>query len=116
MKAAARALYHNDPAKKRAAVGVGFRMDPDKKKATARAVYRVDPSKKKAAAKALYHIKRGLHLVSVILKTTALGSGHLLLSQRGYMSFKKARYILAQPKPGVKDMYLKDIQLNYWQL
>ena len=55
MKAAARALYRRDPAKKKVAV-------KGKKKAAAKALYHADPDKKRAASRVYY---------------TALGSGHL---------------------------------------
>ena len=104
--------------KKKAAIRVGYRMDPDKKSATARALYHVDSSKKKAAAKALYHADPDKKRAASRIYYTNNHSSRLrsfncchkgdicLLKKAMYM------YILPQPKPTVKDMYLKDIQLN----
>ena len=105
--------------KKKAAVRVGYRMDPDKKSATARALYHVDSSKKKGAAKALYHADPDKKRAASRIYYTNNHSSRLrsfkkypCCHKEDICLLKKAMYTLPQPKPTVKDMYLKDIQLN----
>ena len=82
--------------KKKAAVRVGYRMDPDKKSAIMQTL-----------------IKRGLHLVSNNHSSRLRSfKKYHCCHKEDICLLKKAMYILPQPKPTVKDMYLKDIQLN----
>ena len=118
-KAAARSLYSVDPDKKKAASRALYSVNPDKKKAAARARYRVDPDKKKAAARARYRVYPDKKKAASCIYYANNHSARLrsfrkyhCCHQKDIRLFKKARYILAQPKPTVKEMYLKDIQLN----
>ena len=103
-KAACRALYSANPDKKIAAVKALYRADPDKMKAAARARYRVDPHKMKAASRIYYANNHSARLRSF--------RKYHCCHKKEIRVLKKARYLLAAPKPTVKEMYLRDIQFN----
>ena len=97
-----RALYQVQPEKKKAMVRALYRAQPEKKKAMVRALYRARPEKKKAASQAYFARNRSARIKS-FRKYHATHKQNICL-------VKKARYVLAQPKPAVREMYLKGLQ------
>ena len=87
IKEAAHEQYSKHPEKKRASSRRHYSTNREEKRTYSRKQYRGNPSKKKAAA----HAYRALNRYNICAQ-------------------KRAKYVLAEPKPDVKHMYVKEIQ------
>ena len=81
-----------------------YQRSPNTKKAASRALYKVSPHKKKAASHAYYINNHSASLQSY--------RKYHCCHKKKICAFKKDRYVLAHPKPTVKELYLKGIQAN----
>ena len=80
-------------------------VDPEKKIAAVKACYRVDAHKMKAASRIYYYANNHSARLRSFRK-------YHCCHKKEVRVLKKARYLLAAPKPTVKETYLRDIQLN----
>ena len=101
-KSASRASYKASPEKKRAASRASYKADPDKRKAASRAKYNANPVVKKAAAR-MHFVKTAVAKVKWYRKYYSKHRGRICASRR-------SRYALAEPRPVVKELYVKEIQ------
>ena len=81
-----------------------YSSDPDKTKAARKARYSIDPDKEKAASKAHYSFAKNRRARMKSFKTYYLRNRQRMCANR------RGRYVLAEPKPDVKDMYMKEIE------
>ena len=90
------------PDKKRAASRARYKAYPDKKRAARRAKYRLNPEKEKVAARTQY-VKTAAAKMKWYRKYRAKHRGRICASRR-------SRCALAEPRPIVKELYVKEIQ------
>ena len=120
LKAAAHTLYHANPGKKKAAAKISYKAYPDKKKAAAKSLYYANPAKKIAAVLSLYHANpKKMKAVAKRLYYTKNPSDRLASFRKYHCCyrkkichFKKIRYHLAQPKPILTEVHLRNIHAN----
>ena len=86
-KTGARQHYIANPEKKRACSRQHYIANPEKKRTYSSQQHSANPARKKPAARA-----------------------YLALNHDNMCAQKRAKYVLAVPKPDVKDMYVKEIQ------
>ena len=101
-KAASKARYRANSDKMKAASKARYRANSDKMKAAARAHYRFDPEKKKAFRRANYIKKRAANL--------ATSKAYYASNRKSIRANRRGRYALAEPKPDVRQMYVKKIR------
>ena len=113
-KATSKASYRADPEKKKAASKAAskasYRADPEKKKEASKAAskenYSTDPTKKKAAARA-YSKRSYAKNATAKSKYSQAYYAHNTESRCAY---RRARYVLAEPKRDVQEQYVKEIE------
>ena len=93
-----------NPDKKRAASKASYDANPKKKRAASRASYDANPKKKRAASRASYDKNPKAKNKS--------SEAYYEDNKESLCANRRGRYALAEPKPDVKDMYLKAIQAN----
>ena len=102
--AASKASYDANPKKKRAASKASYDANPKKKRAASKASYDANPKKKRAASRASYDKNPKAKNKS--------SEAYYEDNKESLCANRRGRYALAEPKPDVKDMYLKAIQAN----
>ena len=102
--AASKASYDANPKKKRAAPKASYDANPKKKSAASKASYDANPKKKRAASRASYDKNPKAKNKS--------SEAYYEDNKESLCANRRGRYALAEPKPDVKDMYLKAIQAN----
>ena len=81
-----------------------YKAYPDKMKAAARALYRACPEKKKIAS-GIYYAKMHSTRLEYFRKYHSCCKTRINIA-------KKARYLLAAPKPAIREVYLKNIHVH----
>ena len=120
-KAASKASYSAEPEKKMAASRASYSADPSKKKAASKASYSTDPSKKKAASRARYFnspqkkkaAARAYSKRSYTKNPTAKSKqsqAYYAHNTESRCAYRRARYVLAEPKRDVQEQHVKEIQ------
>ena len=120
LKAASKALYSIDPSKKKATSKsrskACYSIDPEKKKAASKARYSIN-TEKKASSKARYSFdaekKKAFSRANFIKKRAAKLSAskvYYASNKKSIRATRRGRYALAEPKPDVRQMYVKKIQ------
>ena len=121
VKSKARVKYETDPKKKKASARTQYQCHAESKIAASRARYVVKCNSIKAAARALYKISPGRkravartasrisYVKNCIAKINTVKQ-YYVSHKRDVCLARKARYILAPPKPDVKELYVKEMQ------
>ena len=100
-KAARKARYSNDPDKEKATRKARYSNDPDKEKSARKAHYSIDPG---SASKAHYNFAKNRRPRMKSFKTYCAHNRQRMCANR------RGRYVLTEPKPDVKDWYMKGIE------
>ena len=113
LKRATRAAYRADPEKKKTASRAQYRAKPEKKRAASKAHYHAHPHRKKALSRANFARKRCARIMS-FRKYYGCHRDDRRIARRAryFLSQQKPRYILFQPKPCEKEMYLRELQTH----
>ena len=104
IKRAAKAQYRAQLERKKRASRARYKAQPENKKATSRAWYRAWPERKKVTSHAYFSKNRSARLFSF----RRYYSNH----KEDICLEKKPRYVLLQPKPAEKEMYLRELQAH----
>ena len=105
-KAAARELYSTNSETKKEATCEQYSTNSEMIKAAAREKYSNHPEKKKAASRAYSRQQYSANPS----KKHAAARAYMALKRDYMCAQKRAKYVLAEPKHDVKDMYVKKIQ------
>ena len=105
-KAAARAQYVAKADSKIAASRARYVVKCNSIKAAARALYKIHPGRKRAVARTASRISYAKNCIAKINTAKQYYVSH----KRDVCLAQKARYILAPPKPDVKELYVKEMQ------
>ena len=118
-KAASVARYKINPEKQKAASVARYKINPEKQKIAYVARYKINPGKQKAASVARYKINPEKQKVASIGKYKKISEQLKSIFKTNYAKNKKSiceyrrsMYILAEPKPDVKQQYVKQIQYS----
>ena len=103
-KAASVARYKINPEKQKAGSVARYKITPEKQKAASVARYKINPEKQKAASIAKYKTKS--KQLKSIFKT------NYAENKKSICEYRRSMYILAEPKPDVKQQYVKQIQYS----
>ena len=103
-KAASVARYKINPEKQKAASVARYKINPGKQKAASVARYKINPEKQKAASIAKYKTKS--KQLKSIFKT------NYAENKKSICEYRRSMYVLAEPKPDVKQQYVKQIQYS----
>ena len=98
------ARYKSNPEKQKAASVARYKSNPEKQKAASVARYKINPEKQKVASIAKY-IKKSEQLKSIFKTNYAE-------NKKSICEYRRSMYVLAEPKPDVKQQYVKQIQYS----